>query len=154
MNVFDELGVIYFEIDNVYATGEISARAKGHSRKEQAFQRKRELNDHTYFLFMFSRLEDRIKILSDLLIDSKYATLTNWKYKRTWDILYKRKNDNPNSIHFLDRVALLTNMALADYSLIKRYCDQRNTIAHGGNFTIPINITTVITDLKRLSISL
>lgn len=150
MNIFDELGKIYSEIDNTYASIELQSRALGYNRKEQEYQRKRELNDQAYFLFMFSRLEDRIKELSNNLIDDQYANLTNWSYKRTWDILYKRKTQNPNSIYFLDRVALLTEMGRPDYNLVERYYRQRNNIAHGNTFTIPINISTVVTDMKRL----
>ncbi|NQV18003.1 MAG: hypothetical protein HQ534_05610 [Armatimonadetes bacterium] len=150
MNIFDELRTIYSEIDNTYATIELQERARRHVRKEQQYQRKRELNDQAYFLFMFSRLEDRIKELSDNLIDFQHNNLTNWSYKRTWNILYKRKNQNSNSIYFMDRVALLTEMGETDYNLIERYYKQRNKIAHGQTFTIPINIPTVIVHMKHL----
>jgi hypothetical protein len=50
----------------------------------------------------------------------------------------------------MDRVALLSEINGADYQLINSYYKQRNSIGHGGSFTIPINIPTVINDLKRL----
>jgi len=50
----------------------------------------------------------------------------------------------------MDRVALLTPISGTDYQLINNYFKQRNSIAHGGSFTIPINIPTVIADLKKL----
>lgn len=95
---------------------------------------------------MFTRLEDRIRELSIELIENKYHNITNWNYRRTWEILYKRKKDIP----LLDRVALLTKIGQRDYNLIKHYYDQRNNIGHGGAFTITIDITTVVADMQRL----
>ena len=146
MTIFDELGNIYNEIDNTYSRQEIQARTRGFLKKESEYSRKRQLNDQSYFLFMFTRLEDRIRTLSENLIDSKVTTLTDWKNKRTWDILHKRKDNIP----LMDRVALLTKINGTDYQLINNYYKQRNSIGHGGAFTIPINIPTVITDFKRL----
>ncbi len=114
MNIFEELGKIYSEIDNSYAKIELHSRSKGYNKKEQQYQRKRKLNDQAYFLFMFSHLEDMIKELSNRLIDDKHKNLTSWSLKRTWEILYNRKTQNPGSINFMDRVALLTEMGKPD----------------------------------------
>lgn len=146
MNIFDELGVIYNEINNNYASIEVRARSKGHYKKEAGYFKKRQLNDQAYFLFMFTRLEDRVRSLSDMIINNKVSSLTDWKTKRTWDILNKRKD----RILFMDRVALLTKINGNDYNLIHHYYKQRNNIGHGGVFTIPISIPTVIADMKRL----
>lgn len=146
MSIFDKLEVIYQEIDNNYASLEVRARFRGYNRQEALYNSKRQSNDEAYFLFMFTRLEDHVKTLSELLIDQKVATLTDWRARRTWEILQIRKERMP----FMDRVALLTEINQADYSLIKRYYKQRNNIAHGGTFTTPINITTVVADMKRL----
>lgn len=148
MNIFDQLGRIYSEIDSNYASLEIDARSKGQYRKEATFTLKRQLNDQAYFLFMFTRIEDRIRSLSDNLIDNKIAKLTDWKVKRTWEIIQTQKKNG--SLHFLNRVTLLTQKGQADFNLIKMYYDQRNKIGHGGTFTIPISIPTVITDMNRL----
>ncbi len=146
MNIFDELGHIFNEIDQTYSQIEIQARKRGHTKKESEYYRKRQLNDQAYFLFMFTRMEDRIKELSDTLIDTKVGTITDWKSKRTWEILGKRKD----RMHLMDRVALLTQINARDYNLVDRYYRQRNSIAHGGTFTVAINIPTVIADMKRL----
>lgn len=147
MNIFEELGEIYSEVDNNYAIKELNARAKEYSRKEREYKRKRELNNHAYFLFMFSKLEDRIKELSNILIENKHTNISNWKYRRTWDILHKRKDKD--RIYFMERVALLTESGHSDYNIIERYYIQRNNIAHGSTFTISISIPTVISDMKR-----
>lgn len=148
MTIFDDLGKIYNEIDNTYSSQEIQARTKGFNKKEAQYARKRQLNDQAYFLFMFTRLEDRVRDLSDQLVDDKMASLTDWKSKRSWEIIQKQKTND--SLHFMNRVSLLTPKGGADYNLIKQYYDQRNNIGHGGTFTITISIPTVITDLKRL----
>jgi len=148
MNIFDQLAVIYFEIDGMYAAIEAKANSRGHFKKEMIYQKKREQNDQAYFLFMFTRLEDRIKDLSIKLIERKYNTLTNWNYRRTWEILYKRRE---KEISFLDRVALLTKLGQRDYQLVESYYRERNNIAHGGHaFSIPISIPTVVVNMKRL----
>lgn len=144
--IFEELATIYFEIDNNYSVNEAAARAKRYNRIEASYRRKRELNDQAYFLFMFTRLEDRIRELSTELIENKYNNIANWHYRRTWEILYKRKKDIP----LLDRVALLTKIGQIDFNLIKHYYDQRNNIGHGGAFTITIDIITVVADMQRL----
>ncbi len=148
MNIFDELAEIYSEIDSKYAAIEAQAHARRYFRKEAMYQKKRELNDQAYFLFMFTRFEDRIKQLSNDLINEKYTKLTDWNYKRTWDILYKNKQNR--DIHFLDRVAILTAIGQTNYNLIERYYTQRNNVAHGKTFTIAISIPVVVNDLKRL----
>jgi hypothetical protein len=146
MNIFDELGHIYDEIDKSYSITELESRRKGHHKKEAEYTRKRQLNDQAYFLFMFTRLEDRIRELSIILIDKKIGTITDWKYKRVWDILNRKKDD----MFLLDRVALLVQLGGRDYNLIHNYYRQRNSIAHGGAFTITIDIYIVIADMKRL----
>lgn len=55
-----------------------------------------------------------------------------------------------DSLHFMNRVSLLTKKGGSNFNLIKRYYDQRNNIGHGGSFTITISIQAVITDMKRL----
>ena len=146
MSIFDELADIYSDIDDEYAKIEAEARSRRHFIKEAKYSHKRELNDLAYFLFMFSRLEDRIKQLSNALIEDKYKNLTNWGHKRTWEILHGRIKN----IAMLDRVALLTEKRKADYILVAKYYSQRNSIAHGQAFTIPISIATVVNDMKRL----
>ena len=87
MNIFDNLGKIYNEIDATYASIEVKARSKGYYKKETEYLAKRQFNDQAYFLFMFTRLEDRVREVSDKLVDSKVSTLTDWKAKRVWEII-------------------------------------------------------------------
>lgn len=146
MSIFNQLETIYLEINNDYAAKEVQARFRGHYRLEAKYSSKRQLNDEAYFLFMFTRLEDRVKTLSLQLITRKFNSHIDWKRKRTWEILYKRRDRIP----FMDRVALLTEINQPDYQLINSYYQQRNSIAHGGTFLVPIIISNVVTDMQRL----
>lgn len=133
MSIFDELESQYNEIDNQYSLAEFYARSKGWNKKETQYRRKRELNDQAYFLFMFSRLEDRIRQQSAILITKKQTSITSWKQRAAWDILPKNAIDE---MPFKKRLALLTQKGSFDYNLIVTYYKERNSIAHGGNFIL------------------
>jgi hypothetical protein len=147
-NIFDELEQIYTEIDDSYLSMEVTSRSNGQKEQESAYLAKRKLNDQAYFLFMFTRLEDRVRDISDRLIDYKVATLTDWKEKSTWEIINKQKKAN-DRLPFMDRVALLTQRGHSDYNLINDYYNERNTIGHGG-ISNEIYMTSVVVNMKRL----
>jgi len=147
MRVFDELQSQYDDIDNEYSTIEFDARAKGWSQKESQYRRKRELNDQAYFLFMFSRLEDRIRTESAVLITKKKNSIHSWKQRAAWDILpSSARADFP----FKKRLALLTEQGGGSFNLMVEFYKERNSIAHGGTFTRAISMPTVISEFKRL----
>lgn len=147
MSIFDELETQYNDIDNEYALVEFEAISKGWSQKEAKYKRKRELNDQAYFLFMFSRLEDRIRHESASLISKKQSSIASWKQRASWDILPSGASDE---MPFKKRLALLVEKGGADYNLLVVYYKERNSIAHGGNFISTINMPTVISEMKRL----
>jgi len=148
MNIISELETLYFEVDNDYAAKEFEARGRRYYKVENSFKRKRELNSQAFFLFTFSRLEDHIRELSKNLITTKQRKLKNWKNRAVWDILPNKKSSN--NIHFMNRVALLTDKSEPAFILIQQYYEQRNSIGHGGNFTIPVNMNDVFKDMKLL----
>ena len=147
MSIFDKLESQYNEINNEYARMEFHAESKGWNKKEAEYRCKRELNDQAYFLFMFSRLEDRIRQQSAILITKKQNSITSWKQRGAWDILPNSANDE---MPFKKRLALLTPKGGKDYNLIIFYYKERNSIAHGGHFISAISMPTVIAELKRL----
>lgn len=151
MSIFDELEAQYNEIDNEYSSIEFEAISKGWSKKEERYKRKRELNDQAYFLFMFSRLEDRIRQQSAALITKKQISLTTWKQRAAWDILPSGASDE---MPFKKRLALLTEKGKSDYNQIVVYYKERNSIAHGGNFISVISMPTVIAEFKRLYLAI
>lgn len=147
MGIFTELGQVYADIDSFYARQEFEAKRRGWTQKEKSWARKRELNDHAYFLFMFTRLEDRIREQSSKLIANKQASLSEWKQRRVWDILPKDKDaDRP---HFKDRLALLVRKGGQDYHKIIDYYKLRNTLGHGGSFSSPVLISDVVAEFGR-----
>jgi hypothetical protein len=147
MSVFDELESQYNEIDREYSSIEFEAGSKNWTKKEEKYHRKRELNDQAYFLFMFSRLEDRIRQESSALITKKQTSLSSWKQRSAWDILPNTARDE---MPFKKRLALLTEKGCSDFNLIVNYYKERNSIAHGGIFISAINMPDVISELKRL----
>lgn len=147
MNVFTQLEKQYLSIDSMYASKEFLARSRGWHRKEAEFQKKRETNDQAYFLFMFTRLEDRIKDLSNTLIINKKNSIGSWRQRAAWDTLPTGSNSR---INFKSRLALLTDRNGGDFTLVTMYYVERNSIAHGGNFTSPISMPNAIADFKRL----
>lgn len=147
MNIFDELEAQYNEIDNQYSSIEFDCSRRGWSRKEQEYKRKREINDQAYFVFMFSRLEDRIREESAKLIRKKKSSISSWKQKASWEILPSQPDAE---LHFKKRLTLLTEKGGRDFNLVSDYYKERNSIAHGGSFISPISMPTVIVELKRL----
>ena len=148
MNVFESLSDIYAEIDGFYMDQGLQQSKNGDDETEAVIAGKRKLNDHAYFLFLFSRFEDAVREESSRLIRQNSRVDLDWEHRRVWQLLPSGKNaDQPS---FLDRVALLIDKRTHHYEKIKAYYKQRNTIGHGGDFTIPISISTVFSDLSGL----
>ncbi len=147
MSVFDELEAQYNEIDEQYSLLEFEASSRRWVRKEKQYQRKREINDQAYFLFMFSRLEDRIREESSKLIRRKKRSIFSWKQRAPWEILPSQRS---NGLSIKKRLALLAKKGGSDFNIVSEYYKQRNSIAHGGSFTCPISMPTVILEFKRL----
>lgn len=149
MRVFSELEKQYSDIDQEYARKEFQAQSKGWNRKEGEYQRKREINDHAYFLFMFTRLEARIRDESSLRIQKEKNSSRPWKQKVPWTFFPNQPDEN-RGINFKNRLALLIDNTGPDYNLVIDYYKERNSIAHGRSFTQPISMPIVINEFKRL----
>lgn len=144
MNIFDELAKNYFEFDNNIALLEQRARAKGFVRKEKEYRRKRDLNDQAYFLFMFTKLEDRVTESYKSLLNSRSSNISNYENWRAWNIFKEGKG-----LSFMEKISLLVVYNGADYHKFLKYKKQRDTIAHGGVVS-GINISVVLSDFKYL----
>ena len=133
MNVFENLADLYNEIDRFYVDQELTDSKESAFVSEADIAKKRELNDHAYFLFMFTRLEDHVREESSKLIRRNSDPAHEWTQRRVWQLLPPDKNaDQPS---FMNRVALLIDNSMHHYGEIKKYYELRNTIGHGGNFT-------------------
>ena len=146
MSILKELEELYLEIDSRYAEEEFEARSIGSHTKEQEISKKRELNDHAYFLFLFTRFEDHVRDQSSLLIVEKQTNLKDWRQRRAWDILPPKKE--ADSLFFLNRVALLVDKGSHHFKKIKSYYELRNILGHGGTFSSPVSIPTVVADFE------
>ncbi len=81
MNIFDELEAQYNEIDGRYSSAEFDCNQRDWHWKEQEYRGKRDINDQAYFVFMFSRLEYRIREESARLIRKKKGSISSWKQR-------------------------------------------------------------------------
>jgi hypothetical protein len=88
----------------------------------------RQHNDQAYFLYLFSRFEEEVNILSEALLANRLGTLATWSDRRVWQAWSR---GSVRDITFLSKVEVLTDKGRQDYATIKRYYDGRNTIAHG-----------------------
>jgi hypothetical protein len=137
---------MYTDVDNAYAADAARARAKGYHRKEADYEKKRKLNDQAYFLFMFTRLEDRIRKLSEIVFIRKSDKLTNYKNQRAWDMI--RQRGNRAHLDLLERVSFLTQYNGPDYHIIVGYKRLRDNIAHGEEID-EVDMTAVINNMTR-----
>lgn len=145
MPIFREIADLYFEVEGMLAELEREAQSAGDQALEQICAKKRELNDHAYFLFLFTRLEDHVRDQSSILIGRRKIEDVDWRIKSAWKILPEKKEDR---IQFRDRLALLIDNTSRSYSSILNYYNRRNIVAHGGSFTISISVPTVIQDFE------
>lgn len=148
MSIFDDLEAQYDEIAKHYERLEMEARRRGWKKKEKIYQQRRMINDQAYFLFMFTRLEERIRQESSKLIGKKKTSTLSWRNKAPWNLLSHKPDDD--RISFMSRVTLLTPKGGRDYNILSDYYDERNSIAHGGSFTCALNMAMVTNEIKRL----
>ncbi|MBI2723343.1 MAG: hypothetical protein HYX39_14310 [Bacteroidetes bacterium] len=143
MNIFDELYNLYRVIDSDLAIIETEARMRPDPILEGQTMRQRELNDQAYFLYMFTRLEEKIRQSTTLLFDAKIVSTTNIEDLRAWEII---KTKQLSLMHLVSFV--LVNGGI-DYNLVYDFKKQRDKIAHGG--LVPaILLSYVHTEMKRL----
>jgi len=155
MSVFDELETQYNEIEEWYSSLQFQTVRRGCATEATEYQKRRKINDQAYFLFMFTRLEDRIREESAKLIRREKGSISSWKQRAPWDILdsqleKRKKTQFHQGLNFKTCLALLTEKGASDFNLVLCYYEERNSIAHGGNFTKPISVPTVASELKRL----
>jgi hypothetical protein len=147
MDAIEQIEKIYYELDNYYSSKEFQARRMHWNRKEVYYQQIRSINDQAYFLFAFTRLEERIKTTVNTQVSSKTATARSWSRRKTW-LLIKTRIDR-NNLHFMEYVSLLAERGTTIFNSVKSLYDDRNTIAHGGTAT-SIIMSTTLGELKRL----
>jgi hypothetical protein len=141
--IFDELEILYNEIDGDFSIKEFNARSSGLANDEFEIALKREHNDQAYFLFIFTRLEKRIQDLFDILVNNKTSTLTDGKELNSWRLVKKKR------LELMDKVSYFAVPGGTDYNLIYDYKKKRDEVAH-GDIASGVNISAVLIDMKKL----
>jgi hypothetical protein len=147
MKIFYELRSLYLEIETYYSEKQFEARKKKWHIKEREWSRKRELNDHTYFLFLFTRLEGLIRDKVSDLITKKQSCIRSWRQRSAWDILPSDKDDD--KISFKNRLALVVEKGSGDFGKIVIYYQERNHLAHGKYFSSHLSMPIVFNEFER-----
>ncbi len=152
MAIVEEIENIYLKIEEGYYNNEFEAHSNRRYTEEDEWKRKRELNTHAYFLFLFTRLENHIFNVSSEIITEKITSITDSKERIIWDINQQEK------LHFKKRVKLLIEVnGLSYYNTIIDYYKRRNEIAHGGmitDITNTIDMPAVFVNMKRFFLEL
>lgn len=104
------------------------------------------INGQAYFVLLFTQLETEVNRLCEDAIWSG-RNLPDWTQRRAWDVLGQKDVRN---IHFMDRVALLTDKGRTVYKLIKELYDTRNKIAHGDLLTEIPDVAETAKDIERI----
>jgi hypothetical protein len=138
-NIFDELEELFNQTDTLLATAIFES---DDNNIIENYTKKRKLHEQAYFVLMFSRLEGRITERSCELVDDKFLSLPSWQGEAL-------KNSVTTS-NFKKRLATVFKKTEPDYKLICDYYEERNSIAHGGEFIKSLNIADVISNFKRL----
>lgn len=146
MKIVIEIEQQYFEREDYYSREEFNALDKGFNKKLVKIKRKRDLNNHAYFLFMFAQFEDLIREKTKVLINNKRSTISNWKTRAIWDAV------DVKNFHFMKMVGLHIDKNSGDYQLINEYYLLRNSIAHGKNVPgmVLYDMSTMFANMKRL----
>lgn len=141
--IFDELEILYNEIDNDFAVKEFNAHSSGLTTDEYEIALKREQNDQAYFLFIFTRLEKYVQDLFNTLVNNKISIVTDSKELNSWKLLKKKR------LELMEKVSFFAKSGGTDYYLIYNYKKKRDNVAH-GDFASGVAISAVLTDMKRL----
>lgn len=112
----------------------------------QEMLRSSTINRQAYFVLLFTQLETEVNRLCEDAIRSG-CDLPDWTQRRAWEVLRQRGVRN---IHFMDRVALLTDKGRTVYKLIKELYDTRNKIAHGDLLTEIPDVAETAKDIERI----
>jgi hypothetical protein len=144
---FTDLVRLYSEIDDKYEQEVLQAQQRGFMRKKSALQHKRSLNNHAYFLFMFSRLEEIVRERTAMLI-AKNQNHPHWRHRRVWQILPNDQNDS--RLDLMRRVELLFEKGNTEYNKIHQWKLQRDKIAHGGSFTKPMSVIQTANEMTNI----
>lgn len=145
---FDKIIEQYDELNTSYSKEELLAINGDDLTSYKKWSDKRQLNDAIHFLFIFTRFEDFVRNKSSELIRTE-SQAPNHLQKRSWVIL--KDYDKDDNLHLMKRIQLFIPKESQNFQKIKDYYDNRNKLAHGGDYNIPIDIAEMKNDLLKIS---
>lgn len=145
MNILDELYGLYLQVDGSLSITEATARAQKNSSLEEQTARQRKVNDQAFFLYMFTRLEEKIREATKQMFEEKISSSADQKELRAWEIL--KANDR---LTLMTHVSFFLPIGSADYQLIRNLKKQRDEIAHGGMPSTAV-ISDCFVEMSRLN---
>ncbi len=139
MSLFGDIVAAYMSSDNaILAAPSVTEEVHvSHARRME------QVNDSAYFFMLFARFEDQVVTLSKQLVDQKRTTSSGAE-KRPWDVI------NPDSLTFLNRVALLTDKGGSDYRDVQTLYLDRNRIGHGHLLETKPNVPVIAAKLSGI----
>ena len=108
----------------------------------------RDRNDQAWFLYLFTRFEEKVNHSSRSLLTTRLQTAPDWSERRIWQAW--SRIDIPD-IAFLSKVEVLTDKSKHDYATIKTCYEGRNTIAHGGEWEVEFFVPNVAQTMNDVS---
>lgn len=138
-----DIGVVqdaYLAVDAEIARLEKAASSESDRLQ---FQLLRYVNDSTYYVSVFAQFEIAVRDKIDTIV-SNQRRLGTWPARAPWDVL------NHDRLQFMDLVALIFQKGHSEYTEIKGYYDERNTVAHGNWLKQPAFIPGFISRLIQL----
>jgi hypothetical protein len=144
MRKLKEIWRAYQEVNTFLLQKEGAARSE---TTRAQWERRRDMNDHAYFVVLFACFDDHvITLCSDVV--TKKRSLRSWRQRRLWDTV---DVDAIERMPFKRRLALLLDKGNAGYRDANELYAIRNRIAHGTTAQIgPMNVALHYQDIARL----
>lgn len=133
--VLEQVDILYIIVDNHLLHQLNEVQRLEDSVEEAGWIERRNANDHAYFLFAFTRLEEHIRRQSSLLIKDMVMSLGDSVEARAWVVEQTKDSD---AVPLMELVELLVGKGDKDYGRIKSLKDDRDKIAHGGILPVVI----------------
>jgi hypothetical protein len=138
MSIFLDIAIQYSIADAAFSHAEQIAFEKDDDGAFDLASVQRRHNDQAYFLYLFTRFENQVNQAAQRLRAAR-VTGQPWAERRVWEAWSPAEIED---IHFMSKVAVLTDKSMTDYRDIQDFYKARNRLAHGDEledqFIIPV----------------
>jgi hypothetical protein len=136
----------YDEIDDLIQE-KIGAAVSANDRAaEEAWEKRKELNDYSFFVVLFAQFERIAKEKFRQARDARVAS-ADWGRRRGWD----GPTFASPRVAFQDQLAAVLDRQANEYSRIIQYYQDRNHVAHGGLSNQIASIDVLAADLHTIA---